>query len=209
MKRITIFLLGISLIAPSKASVDKDVHKLCIDSKDYLGCVKANQKFQENKIFTSKTAYYQFKEPKVESFDFSSKRCFDGVGHISERFKNHKTKTCYLKPEAIENYLYGRPIDEHRVHGQFRITNIINPKSGKIEFRDYEQEAINCSKKTSELSLFNSLTKAKNSPWIETGKALERNLKVCPKNPGHFVLLDDVEANFEKMTLVRKELTDS
>ena len=57
MRRLLIlpFLLGVSL--PVQAGVDPEVHQLCKDVKDYLGCVKAQTgeiKSQNKKVFGNK-----------------------------------------------------------------------------------------------------------------------------------------------------------
>lgn len=40
--KLWIVLLGLSLTLPSAAQTDPELHKMCIDAKDYEGCIRAN-----------------------------------------------------------------------------------------------------------------------------------------------------------------------
>ena len=41
MKRLLLLPLLLGLTSPAQAGVDPEVHKMCLQAKDYLGCVKA------------------------------------------------------------------------------------------------------------------------------------------------------------------------
>ena len=41
MKKIFLLPIFLSFALESHASVDPEIHKMCIEAKDYLGCVKA------------------------------------------------------------------------------------------------------------------------------------------------------------------------
>mgnify|MGYP001243425650 CR=1 FL=1 len=51
MKRLLLPLLAaLALPTAVNAGVDKEVHKLCKDVSDYMGCVKANNKNEKFKL---------------------------------------------------------------------------------------------------------------------------------------------------------------
>lgn len=41
--KLWVFLFGLSLALPSTAQINPDIHKMCIDAKDYKGCINANK----------------------------------------------------------------------------------------------------------------------------------------------------------------------
>ncbi len=43
MKRFLLLALTAGLLSPAQAEVDPSVHKMCLQAKDYLGCVKAQK----------------------------------------------------------------------------------------------------------------------------------------------------------------------
>ena len=79
MKRLLLPLLAaIALPTAVNAGVDSEVHNLCKDVSDYIGCVKANSSNKNWNIFNKKKVSDDYKELNIYGFKYA--QLTDGTG---------------------------------------------------------------------------------------------------------------------------------
>ena len=76
MKKLLTFTLSISTIAavPVAAEVDPKIHKLCIEAKDYSGCVKSQGVIMGSDTASSGTAQLRTKKMYDKLYDFNKRQ---------------------------------------------------------------------------------------------------------------------------------------
>ena len=91
MKRLIFFALSVSLTSqPVLAQVDSDIHILCIDAKDYSGCVNLNKNSEKNS------------ETPKEKTDILGKKIIRGwIPYEAPAGKS----VSYLSPETIKKLM--------------------------------------------------------------------------------------------------------
>ena len=113
---------------PALAEVDPKIHKLCIDAKDYAGCVKAQSGMASGNTNLSSNAKSRTKELKDKLYEFNKRRYIESSPHLAEWVKaNPKAARPIIEKEFLffnqDDYKYSATFsksyegDEGRVYG--------------------------------------------------------------------------------------------
>ena len=164
-----------------------DLHKLCLDARDYSGCLEANKSIPPSNQSIpnkNKTNFYSFQTLKKSQF--------------TDCEENQIQRLCSLPP-LKRNALLFAPIDESRINFD---TNLVHAlKKGKSWFWNIEQQAVNC--RTSQLQtrkLSSSADEIELNNWKTLTDISNREiLKRCPEKVGYKVVNEYFEMNFNNI----------
>ena len=165
-----------------------DLHKLCLDARDYSGCLEANKTIpQSNQSIPNKNKnnFYSFQTLKKSQF--------------TDCEENQFRRICNL-PRLKKDFLLWEAIDESRINTETKLVHIL--KKGKPWFWNIEQMAVNC--RTSQLQtrkLSSSADEIELNNWKTlTNISHPDILYNCPENIGYRVINPMLEMNFNKIT---------
>lgn len=100
------------------AEVDPKIHKLCIDAKDYAGCVKSQSGVASTNTSFSSSAKSRTKGLKDKLYEFNKRRYIERSPHLAEWVKANPEAA---KPIIEKEFLFFIAADLEKLEKEFGV----------------------------------------------------------------------------------------